>query len=114
MCVSAAGPQELSWDRTVDDGRVVCMDVVTPRRRLKPSTTQPSSARRLSGADATPTTTAVVGEVSELGRVPSGPWPGQAGMAGPENRISTFMYELLAQRAEGEALCAVILNIYIT
>ena len=87
ICVSAAGPQELSWDRTVDDGRVVCMAVVTPRRRLKPSTTQPSSARRLSGADATPTTTAVVGEVSELGRVPSGPWLGPTGTAGPADCV---------------------------
>ena len=45
--------------------------------------------------------TAVAGEVSELGRVPSGPWLGQTGTAGPENRISTFMSELLAQRACG-------------
>ena len=70
-----------------------------PRRRLKPLTTQPSSSRRPSGADATATATAVAGEVSELGRVPSGPWLGPTGTAGPENRISTFMSELLAQRA---------------
>ena len=79
--------------------KAFCMILCIPRRQRKPSTTQPSSARRLSGVDATPTATAVAGEVSELGRVPSGPWLGPTGTAGPENCISTFTTELLAQRA---------------
>ena len=58
-----------------------------------------SSSRRLSGADATPTATRVVGELPQLGRVPSGPLGGRTGTAGPADCDSTFMCHILAQRA---------------
>ena len=72
---------------------------VIPVRASETPTAPSSSARRLRGARATPTATAVAGRVSELGRVPSGQRLAHTGTAGAADRKPTFTTELLAQRA---------------
>ena len=54
-----------------------------------------SWSRRVRGARAATTTTAVAGRVPVVGRVPSGPLGGRTGTAGPADCDSTFMCELL-------------------
>ena len=58
-----------------------------------------SWSRRVRGARAATTTTAVAGRVPVVGRVPSGPLGGRTGTAGPADCDSTFMSHILAQRA---------------
>ena len=58
-----------------------------------------SWSRRVRGARAATTTTAVAGRIPVVGRVPSGPLGGRTGTAGPADCGSTFMTHLLAQRA---------------
>ena len=58
-----------------------------------------SWSRRVRGARAATTTTAVAGRVPVVGRVPSGPLGGRTGTAGPADCDSTFASHILTQRA---------------
>ena len=94
--LSAAGVWEPLCGRMREHGRVIVTYVSHARCHRRHET---SWSRRVRGARAATTTTAVAGRVPVVGRVPSGPLGGRTGTAGPADCDSTFMYHLLAQRA---------------
>ena len=94
--LSAAGVWEPLCGRVREHGRVIVTYICHARCHRRHAT---SWSRRVRGARAATTTTAVAGRVPVVGRVPSGPLGGRTGTAGPADCDSTFMCELLAQRA---------------
>ena len=94
--LSAAGVWEPLCGRVREHGRVIVTYICHARCHRRHAT---SWSRRVRGARAATTTTAVAGRVPVVGRVPSGPLGGRTGTAGPADCGSTFMCHILAQRA---------------
>ena len=94
--LSATSVWEPLCGRVREHGRVMLTYLCHARCHRRHAT---SWSRRVRGARAATTTTAVAGRVPVVGRVPSGPLGGRTGTAGPADCDSTFMTHLLAQRA---------------
>ena len=96
--LSAAGVWEPLCGRVREHGRVIVTYICHARCHRRHET---SWSRRVRGARAATTTTAVAGRVPVVGRVPSGPLGGRTGTAGPADCDSTFAahIDILTQRA---------------
>ena len=95
--LSAAGVWEPLCGRVCEHGRYIPTYLCHARCHRRHET---SWSRRVRGARAATTTTAVAGRVPVVGRVPSGPLGGRTGTAGPADCDSTFAYHILTQRAK--------------
>ena len=95
--LSASNMWEPLCGRVREHGRVIVTYICHARCHRRHET---SWSRRVRGARAATTTTAVAGRVPVVGRVPSGPLGGRTGTAGPADCDSTFTSHILTQRAE--------------